>query len=231
MATCLQAEGLSVAFPRRTVLDRLDLTVDAGESVAIMGPSGSGKSTLLNILAGIMLPDSGSVRIRDTEISRRSVSERAAFRLRNIGMIFQFGELLPELTALENVMLPLQLQHVAGHDADQRAFEMLERVGMKAHVDQRPEDLSGGEIQRIGIARALVHKPALVLADEPTGALDETNAGTIVSLLLEAARAESAAVIIATHDPTVARRADRLLRLHAGHLVADTQRQLAGVAG
>lgn len=228
--TCLRAEGLSLAFPKRPVLDRLDLTVDAGESVAIMGPSGSGKSTLLSILAGIMPPDSGSVRINDTELSRQTVSARAAFRLRTIGMIFQFGELLPELTALENVMLPLQLQHVAGREAEQRALEVLERVGMRAHVDQRPEDLSGGEIQRIGIARALVHEPALVLADEPTGALDEMNAGTIVSLLLDAARAESAAVIIATHDPTVARQADRILRLHEGQLVADARQRLAGVA-
>lgn len=228
--TCLRAEGLSLAFPKRPVLDRLDLTVDAGESVAIMGPSGSGKSTLLSILAGIMPPDSGSVRINDTELSRQTVSARAAFRLRTIGMIFQFGELLPELPALENVMLPLQLQHVAGREAEQRALEVLERVGMRAHVDQRPEDLSGGEIQRIGIARALVHEPALVLADEPTGALDEMNAGTIVSLLLDAARAESAAVIIATHDPTVARQADRILRLHEGQLVADARQRLAGVA-
>lgn len=230
MATCLQAGSLTLTFPKRSVLDHLDLTVDTGESVAIMGPSGSGKSTLLSILAGNLLPDSGSVRIRDTEISRLSVSQRATFRLHNIGMIFQFGELLPELTALENVMLPLQLQHVAGREAEQRALEVLERVGMGTHAGQRPEDLSGGEIQRIGIARALVHKPALVLADEPTGALDEMNAGTIVSLLLDAARAESAAVIIATHDPTVARQADRILRLHEGQLVADARQRLAGVA-
>jgi putative ABC transport system ATP-binding protein len=184
-----------------------------------MGPSGSGKSTLLNCLAGIFLPSSGQVVIDGSTVTAMSVSARARLRLRRVGIVFQFGELLPELTVLENVALPLRLQGRGARVADGGARAMLERLGVAGHAAKHPTELSGGEVQRVGIARALVHEPSLVLADEPTGALDEDNAGLITGLLIGVARELGAAVVVATHDPTVAACANRVFRLRAGRLV------------
>lgn len=215
----LNCRKLTVAWPDRKLLDGVDLAVCAGHATAVMGPSGSGKSTLLNLISGIMVPDSGSVQVDGTEITTMSVSDRAAFRLRHIGVVFQFGELLPELNVVENVSLPLMLQGVNTDEATRRSRAILSRLGVASHAEKFASDLSGGEIQRVGIARALVHRPKVVLADEPTGALDQENGHITVGLLLEAASEQNAAVLIATHDSEIAARADRCLRLQDGVLV------------
>jgi ABC-type lipoprotein export system ATPase subunit len=214
----LDVSGLTLDIPGRVLLDGLDLTATPGECIAVMGPSGSGKTSLLNCLCGIVRPTSGSVRVCGVEISQLGESRRAHFRLRRIGMVFQFGELLPELSVLENVALPLRLMGVTRTEAECRAVDWLERLGLGARGGAHPDVLSGGEVQRAGIARALVHAPALVLADEPTGSLDEENAGIVAGMLVGAAKDLGATVVIATHDPLVASVADRVLRLRDGRL-------------
>jgi ABC-type lipoprotein export system ATPase subunit len=215
----LDADGLSIEVPGRTLLSRVDLEVRSGESVAIMGPSGSGKTSLLNCLSGIAKPTSGSVWVDGVEITRLRASQRSAFRLQWIGMVFQFGELLPELTVLENVSIPLRLLGIPRREAERRADDWLGRLDLVGSERKYPDALSGGEVQRVGIARALVHEPPLVLADEPTGALDEENAEHVAGILASAAGDFGAAVIIATHDPIVASVASRVLRLRDGRLV------------
>lgn len=210
--------GLTLDVPGRRLLDGLDLMVDAGECVAIMGPSGSGKTSLLNCLCGITQPSAGTVFVDDVDVSGLGTAARAAFRLRHVGLVFQFGELLPELTVIENVALPLRLLGVGRVEAEHRATQGLREVGVDDHGAKHPDALSGGEMQRAGIARALSHAPKLVLADEPTGALDEANAAIVTELLSGAARKSGSTVIIATHDPLVAAMADRVYRLRGGRL-------------
>lgn len=212
---------VSVSFPRRKILDRIKLDVAIGECVAIMGRSGSGKTTLLNCLAGIITPDSGQTWLGSERLDLGSAATRARRRLHDIGLVFQFGELLPELSVLENVSLPARL---AGHDArlaEERSVELLKMLGMSTRKTARPSTLSGGEVQRVSIARAFVNAPKLVLADEPTGALDDDNARTVGRLLSEIAPERGAAVVIATHDPDLASLADRRLRLMHGRLTAE----------
>lgn len=216
----MRVSGLALDVPGRRLLDEVGFDVGAGECLAVMGPSGSGKTSLLNCLSGIAMPTSGWVWAAGTELTALGLSRRTEFRLRHIGMVFQFGELLPELSALENVALPLRLMGTSRREAERRASGWLDRLGLddgKAH----PETLSGGEIQRVAIARALAHEPRLVLADEPTGALDEENSLRVVELLVGAAKDLGAAVIVATHDPLVASSTDRVLRLLDGRLVAN----------
>lgn len=218
----LEVVDLTLEIPGRRLLESASLAVHAGECLAIVGPSGVGKTSLLNCIAGISTPAAGSVTVDDIELSRLPSSERSAFRLRHIGMVFQFGELLPELTLLENVALPLRLLGEDRRAAEERARARLAEVGLADQAKSRPELLSGGEIQRGAIARALVHDPSLVLADEPTGMLDEDNTGRIVDLLIESTRHAGAALLIVTHNPTVARAADRLMMIRGGQLlVAD----------
>ncbi|MEJ7652581.1 MAG: ABC transporter ATP-binding protein [Chloroflexia bacterium] len=216
---CLEVEGLSLDVPGRKVMDGVELAVHAGECVAVMGPSGSGKTSLLNCLCGITTPSSGAVRVGGTDLGCLRLSKRSAFRLRHVGMVFQFGELLPELSALENVALPLRLQGISRTEAEAAARRWLDRVDLAGRGEAHSDALSGGEVQRIGIARALAHAPLLVLADEPTGALDEENGMLVAGLLVGAAKELGAAVVIATHDPLVAQQADRVLRLREGCLV------------
>jgi putative ABC transport system ATP-binding protein len=214
----LEVVDLSFDVPGRRLLGGVDLAVGAGECVAVMGPSGSGKTSLLNCLSGIARPTAGAVRVDGTDLARLGTSARADFRLRRVGLIFQFGELLPELTVVENVALPLRLQGIGRGEAERRAREWLERLGLGGEGELHPDALSGGEVQRAGIARALTHRPALVVADEPTGALDEANAVRIAALLVAQAKEQGAAVVVATHDPTVAAAADRVLGLREGRL-------------
>lgn len=214
----LSVDGLVVEVPSRRLLNRVDLQLDVHESLAVMGPSGSGKTSLLNCLSGIVRPMAGRVIVDGTEISALSPGKRAAFRLRNIGLVFQFGELLPELSVLENVALPSRLLGLSRVDSERRAAAWLERFGLENHAAKHPDALSGGEVQRVGIARALAHEPKLVLADEPTGALDEANVALVSKLLTEQAKELGAAVVIATHDPAVAGMADRVVRLREGEL-------------
>ena len=215
----LEVSGLSLDVPGRRLLHDVNLAAPAGECLGVVGPSGSGKTSLLNCLCGIARPTSGSVLVDGVELTRLGLSEQTAFRLRRVGMVFQFGELLPELTALENVALPLRLLGVSRSEAERRARAWLDRLGLAGRGEAHPNVLSGGEVQRAGIARALAHEPRLVLADEPTGALDEGHSAHIAGLLVGTAKELGATVIVATHDPLVASKADRVLRLHDGRLM------------
>ncbi len=214
----LEVSDLVLEVAERRLLDAVSFTAAAGTCLAIMGPSGSGKTSLLNCLCGIMLPTTGAVWVDGVEVTRLGVSKRAAFRLRRVGLVFQFGELLPELTVVENVSLPLRLLGVTRHEAEQCASSWLERLGLRGRESAHPDVLSGGEIQRVALARALIHEPPLVLADEPTGALDEANTRHVAGLLVGMAKDLGATVIVATHDPLVATMADHVLQLREGRL-------------
>jgi putative ABC transport system ATP-binding protein len=192
-----------------------------------MGPSGSGKTSLLNCLVGISLPTSGSVEIDGVVITELPASKRSAFRLARIGIVFQFGELLPELTVLQNVALPARLAGVQPRLADQNALGWLQRLHLDSLAHRTPTTLSGGETLRIGVARALAQNPVLVVADEPTGMLDEENTKHVVDLLLTSSRNVGAAVVIATHDPQVAAAADTAVVVSQRQLVLAPDRAAA----
>lgn len=211
-------EDLSLEVPGRLLLSGATFSVDAGECVAVVGPSGVGKTSLLNCVAGIDSPAAGAVRIDDMDLARLPADERGAFRLRHIGLVFQFGELLPELTLVENVALPLRLVGISRREAEARAMSWLDRFELSSRSDARPEVLSGGEIQRAGIARALVHRPSVVLADEPTGMLDEENTERVVGLLVDTTRELGSALLLVTHDSLVASAGDRVMRMGHGRL-------------
>jgi putative ABC transport system ATP-binding protein len=196
----------------------IDLDVGEGEVVALMGPSGCGKSTLLHLLGGLDTPDEGSVTVRSRDWRSLRGRHLAEVRRATCGFVFQNLMLLPAATAYENVEVPLVLAGVRGADRATRVAAMLERVGLADRADHLPDQLSGGQQQRVGIARALVHRPALVLADEPTGSLDSATAELVTRLLVDAARESGTSVVLVTHDPAVGRHADRLLRLHSGRL-------------
>ncbi|MCA9971512.1 MAG: ABC transporter ATP-binding protein [Anaerolineales bacterium] len=214
--------GLSKAFTEgsqtRMVLDDVDVTFYAGEFVALFGQSGSGKSTLLNLISGIEKPDAGSIDIRDVTLTALRERERTLFRRDHIGFIFQFFNLIPTLTVLENVTLPRELAGRRQADVAQDALRILERVGLADRRDSFPDKLSGGEQQRIAIARALVHDPMLVLADEPTGNLDEQTGERVLTLLLELTRQAGKTLIMATHNPAIAELADRVMRVGDGRV-------------
>ena len=203
-----------------TVLDRVSLTVNRGESVAIVGPSGSGKSTLLNILGSLDRPDSGSVSVNGVALGGLSENRLAALRAREIGFVFQLHHLLPQCTVLENVLIPtLVLERSQRAAARDRARHLLDRVRLTGRVRARPGELSGGERQRVAVVRALVNGPGVLLADEPTGALDEASAAALVDLLVELNRETQLALIMVTHASALARRLQRVLRLANGQLV------------
>ena len=207
------------------MLDALDRDFQSGEFVCLLGRSGSGKSTLLNLISGIDAPTAGSVEIaapgQTVELTALSEQERTLFRRRTIGIVFQFFNLIPTLTVVENVALPLELNGQKG--ARNRAGALLERVGLGNRLSTCPDKLSGGEQQRVAIARALVHDPLLILADEPTGNLDEETGQAVLNLLLELTRGAGKTLFMATHAAEVAERADRVLHLDHGKLVSDDQ--------
>jgi predicted ABC-type transport system involved in lysophospholipase L1 biosynthesis ATPase subunit len=198
------------------VLDDVDLSIASGETVAIVGRSGSGKSTLLHLAAGLTDPDRGEVVVAGTKLAGASATARALLRRRRIGFVFQFFHLLPALTVLENVALPLVLD--GRSDADVQAMTLLKRVGLQARASHRPAQLSGGEMQRVAVARALVIAPSLVLADEPTGSLDAANGADVLSLLRAGVDDAGASLLLVTHDAAVAAAADRVLTLVDGQL-------------
>jgi len=218
----VEARALTRTYPAagRPVLGLQDvsLRVAGGEVVAVTGPSGSGKSTLLFLLAGLDRPDGGEVRVAGTDWRTLDGPARARFRRRTCGFIAQGMALLPQATAAENVAVPLLLDGVGPDDRQARVAGALEAVGLAGDGEKLPDQLSGGQQQRVAIARALVTRPAVVLADEPTANLDSATAQTITRLLLAAARERGAAVVLVTHDPDVARHADRLVRLRSGRL-------------
>jgi lipoprotein-releasing system ATP-binding protein len=219
----LEAHGVVKSYPvggaPLTVLRNLDLDVAAGEMLAIMGASGVGKSTLLHVLGGLDRVDQGTVTIDGAELTALPDTELVAFRNRRVGFVFQFHHLLPEFSALENAEMPMRIARMPMAGARPRAEELLRRVGLGDRLVHRPGMLSGGEQQRVAVARALVMRPSILLADEPTGDLDEATADSLHALLREMHQAYGLTSIIATHNPRLAGACDRILRLEGGRLV------------
>jgi putative ABC transport system ATP-binding protein len=211
------------------VLDRVDASIGAGEVVAIVGRSGSGKSTLLNIVSGIDRADSGEVAIGGRIVTSMQEPERTLFRRAHVGFVYQFFNLIPSLDVEENVRLALELNGIRGAEARRRSTDILTEVGLGDRLQSAVDRLSGGEQQRVAIARALAHEPAVLLADEPTGNLDEETASQVLRVLLSSSKSRRTTLIIVTHDAWLARSADRILELHEGKL--DTARAAARRTG
>ncbi len=219
-APVLQGLALCKAYGATVALDGVDLSIGPGESLAITGPSGSGKTTLLHVLAGILRPDSGAVRLHGRDVHDLSEDARSALRRTEYGFVFQSGQLLSELTAVENAALPLMLAGVRRCDAITRARRWFGPLGLDGREEQRPGELSGGQAQRVAIARALVAQPSIVFADEPTGALDQVTGAQVMELLSRTHRDSGAALVVVTHDPQVARWCDRTVQVRDGKLTA-----------
>ena len=222
MSETLRAERLAKTYAEGSlkthVFHDLQLSVAEGETVAILGASGAGKSTLLHLLGGLDVPTAGEVWVAGQRMSDLSDAARGQLRNTSLGFVYQFHHLLPEFTALENVMLPVLLNGTHIPDARQRAKDLLESVGLGHRLEHKPGELSGGERQRTAVARALVNKPACVLGDEPTGNLDEKTAAHVFAQMLDLNRAQRTSLVLVTHDRSLARRLDRVLELHEGKL-------------
>jgi putative ABC transport system ATP-binding protein len=222
----LSVRGLRHVFGQTQALRGVDIDVQPGEVLAVMGPSGSGKSTLLHCMAGILVPDQGTVTYAPgpagthTALSGLGESERSRLRLTDFGFVFQFGQLLPELTALDNVSLPLLLAGIKRPEALRRSTEMLDQLGLKEFTSKLPGQLSGGQAQRVAIARAMVGSPAVLFADEPTGSLDSIAAENALTLMLKLVRERGTTVVMITHDPRTAAYADREVVIRDGVVAA-----------
>ncbi|MBO3675068.1 ABC transporter ATP-binding protein [Streptomyces sp. NEAU-YJ-81] len=220
----LIATSLNKTYGHTPALDGADFSIHPGEVVAVMGPSGSGKSTLLHCLAGIVRPDSGTVHYGGRELTAMSDTERSSLRRGEFGFVFQFGQLVPELTCVENVALPLRLNGTKRKEAEARAESWMERLEVDAVAAKRPGEVSGGQGQRVAVARSLVTAPRVLFADEPTGALDSLNGERVMELLTEAARESRTAVVLVTHEARVAAYSDREVVVRDGKA-----RDMAGV--
>ncbi|MEU1181650.1 ABC transporter ATP-binding protein [Streptomyces sp. NPDC005820] len=212
----LVAEDLKKAYGPTMALDGAEFSIHPGEVVAVMGPSGSGKSTLLHCLAGIVTPDSGSIRYDGQELATMNDARRSLLRRTEFGFVFQFGQLVPELTCVENVALPLRLNGTSRKQAERTALGWMERLEVDDLAKKRPGEVSGGQGQRVAVARSLVTSPRLIFADEPTGALDSLNGERVMELLTEAARSANAAVVLVTHEARVAAYSDREIVVRDG---------------
>lgn len=213
----LRANSLTKSFGPTIALRQADLSIHPGEVVAVMGSSGSGKSTLLYCIAGIITPDSGTVHYAGTEIGRMTDTQRSALRRKDFGFVFQFGQLVPELTCLENVALPLQLAGKTCRSTETTARSWLDRLEVGDVATKRPGEVSGGQGQRVAVARALVTGPRIIFADEPSGALDSLNGERVMGMLMAAAKDTGAAVVLVTHEPRVAAYSDREVIVRDGH--------------
>jgi len=221
--TVIQVENLVKTYRLGKVsipaLRGISFSVTKGEFLVVMGPSGSGKTTLLNLMGAIDKPTSGKITIDERDITTLGEGELTRLRRHKIGFIFQFYNLIPALTAQENVELPMLTAGVSRKEVSKRAFQLLEMVGLAERVGHFPDELSGGEQQRVAIARALANRPSVILADEPTGDLDTKTGSEVVRILHEASKKENATVIVVTHDPMVAEKADRILEMRDGQIV------------
>ncbi|GGK63027.1 ABC transporter ATP-binding protein [Streptomyces flaveus] len=227
MSIVLAGHGLIKKYGSTMALSGVDVEVRERDSLAIMGPSGSGKSTLLHVLAGIIRPDGGQVLVRDERIDNLGENRLSALRRKRFGFVFQFGQLLPELPAEENVALPLMLEGVPRKAAVERARRWFAPLGLEGLEGRRPGQLSGGQAQRVAIARALVVEPDVVFADEPTGALDQNTSTEVVQLLTSVTRSQGAALVMVTHDADVAAHCHRILQVRDGRISGHSQYTVA----
>jgi ABC-type lipoprotein export system ATPase subunit len=221
----LRLEKVTKSYSKdRTILDQLDLEIEAGERIAIVGPSGSGKTTLLNLIGTLDRPDSGKMYFENQDLSVFSDQQLAGFRNEKIGFVFQMHHLLPQLTLLENILLPtLTDKKLQGKETLERAQKLISRMGLAEVAHQKPSELSGGECQRTAVARALINRPGLILADEPTGALDQKSAFNLTDLLVELNKEEGVTLIVVTHSMDVAKKMERIYRLENGNLISEPQ--------
>ena len=217
----IKLEGITKSFGSLQVLKGIDLEINKGEIVSIVGPSGAGKTTLLQIMGTLDEPDAGNVQIDGTVVSRMKEKELSAFRNKNIGFVFQFHQLLPEFTALENVMIPAFIAGVSSKEANEHAIRILDFMGLAERASHKPNELSGGEKQRVAVARALINDPAVILADEATGNLDSRTSFEIL-VLFQKLHAEGRTIIFVTHNPELAQYSSRNIRLRDGHVIEDT---------
>lgn len=217
----IKTEGITKSFGTLQVLKGIDLTIDKGEIVAIVGPSGAGKTTLLQILGTLDRPDSGRLWIDGTETSQLAEQELAAFRNRRVGFVFQFHQLLPEFTALENVMLPALIARQKPAEAERRAKELLQLLRLSDRATHKPSALSGGEKQRVAVARALANHPAVILADEPSGSLDSRNRAELHALFFELRQKLGQTFVIVTHDEQLAADTDRMIHMVDGRILTN----------
>jgi putative ABC transport system ATP-binding protein len=220
MTIAIEARNVVFSFGTTPALRGADIAVESGEILAIMGPSGSGKSTLLHCLAGILVPDSGEIRFGGNRVDSMTETERSALRRDRFGFVFQFGQLVPELTAAENVALPLLLSGIRRAEALRQAYGWFERLGLDGMQQRRSGELSGGQAQRVALARGLVARPEVLFADEPTGSLDSLTGEQVMDLMVDAARERGTTVILVTHEPRVAAYADREVIVRDGRVNA-----------
>lgn len=220
----LELRDITKSFPQQRVLEGISLTVGDGESVAIMGPSGSGKSTLLHCMSGVLVPDQGEVLFDGRDVAAMSDAERSRLRLEHFGFIFQDGQLLPELTATENVALPQIMRGVQRSQAHNDAVDMLTRLGLGAYVDRYPGQLSGGQGQRVAIARALAGPPSVVFADEPTAALDQATGHEVMQQIVAVCQKFGVTLVVVTHDPKIADWCSRRVEIRDGLIHSEVAR-------